>query len=144
MNAKLTLLVKKLPPEARLPERRDGDIGWGIFALSVESLGPTMVKVHTGIALELPAGYYCQIENRSSMGKNGWDVHGGIIDNAYRGEIMVILTQHRPGEILPLEPGSKIAQLIVRREEDSGWTLQETDTLSGTERGHGGFGSTGR
>ena len=94
--------------------------------------------------MELPQGFWGQIENRSSMGKNGYDVHGGIIDNHYRGEIIVVLVQHRPGNKAEVRPGDKVAQLIVRRQEDTGWDLQAVDSLSQTERGSNGFGSTGR
>ena len=144
MSADRTLRVKKLDPGARLPTRKPGDIGWDLYALSSEAAGPGLIKVHTGVALELPEGYYGQIENRSSMGLNGWDVHGGIIDNHYRGEIIVVLAQHRPGAAPAVEPSSRIAQLIVRREEDRGWTVEEAQVLSETERGSHGFGSTGR
>jgi len=144
MSAEKTLRVLKLHPEARLPARRAGDIGWDLFALSSELAAPNLVKVRTGIAVELPEGYYGQIENRSSMGLNGWDVHGGIIDNHYRGEILVVLVQHKPGVAPAIEPGSKIAQMIIRREEDREWRLEEAQALTETERGSRGFGSTGR
>ena len=144
MSAEKTLRILKLHPEARLPTRRTGDIGWDLYALSSELSAPNLIKVRTGIAVELPEGYYGQIENRSSMGLNGWDVHGGIIDNHYRGEILVVLAQHRPGVAPVIEPGSKIAQLIIRSEEDNGWQVQEADHLTETERGGRGFGSTGR
>ncbi|MFH0921076.1 MAG: dUTP diphosphatase [Fibrobacterota bacterium] len=137
--------AKRLLPAALLPTRRHGDAGWDLYACTVEMLAPNMLKVGTGIALELPEGYWGQIENRSSMGKAGWDVHGGIVDNIYRGEVMIILVGHTAGAApVPVEPGAKVAQLIVRRLEDAEWTLEEAETLSTTERGSGGFGSTGR
>ena len=147
MSAKPALPViriKRLNSQAKLPTRREGDIGWDIYAVSAEALAPSLIKVSTGIALELPEGYWAQIENRSSMGKNGYDVHGGIVDNHYRGEILVILAMHGDGIPPDIIPGSKIAQLVVRRQEDAGWTLEESDTLSDTVRGSNGFGSTGR
>lgn len=136
--------IRKIHPGARLPERREGDIGWDLFAHTVEPLADNMVKVGTGLSLELPPGYWAQIENRSSMGKAGWAVHGGIVDNAYRGEIIVVLAQHRPGAPAAIEPGAKIAQMIIRRQEDTGWSLEESEALSETGRGSGGFGSTGQ
>lgn len=144
MSAERTLLVKKLKAGAILPTRRAGDVGWDLYALETENPAPGLVRVHTGIAVELPSGFWAQLENRSSMGLKGWDVHGGIIDNHYRGEIIVILAFHGQGAPPAVEAGSKIAQLIVRKEEDAGWTLKESQVLSETERGAGGFGSTGR
>ncbi|OGJ84763.1 MAG: hypothetical protein A2268_11580 [Candidatus Raymondbacteria bacterium RifOxyA12_full_50_37] len=139
-----TLKVKLLHPAAKLPERRDGDIGWDLFCVSTEESAPGLVKIKTGIAVELPSGYWGQVEGRSSMGVKGYDVHGGIIDNIYRGEIMVVLVVHNPSEKPAINPGDKIAQLIVRKQEDFGWTVEAVETLSQTERGAGGFGSTGR
>jgi dUTP pyrophosphatase len=140
---KPVIKIKRLHPEARLPTRRDGDIGWDLYALSITPLSPVLFKVSTGIALELPEGYWGQIENRSSMGKNGYDAHGGIVDNHYRGEIIVILARHGAEASGEIGPGSKIAQLIIRRQEDAGWIVEEADSLSDTVRGDRGFGSTG-
>jgi len=136
--------IQRLNPSAKLPTRRDGDVGWDLYACTVEPLAPNLLKVGTGLAFELPPGYWGQIENRSSLGKAGWDVHGGIVDNIYRGEVIIILVQHLGGAAAVVEPGSKVAQLIVRRQEDAGWSLIECGKLSQTERGSGGFGSTGR
>jgi dUTP pyrophosphatase len=147
MNAKTSphsVKIKKLHSQAKLPTRREGDVGWDLYAISSEALAPGLIKVSTGIAIELPEGYWGQIENRSSMGKNGYDVHGGIVDNHYRGEIIVVLAMHGGGIPPDILPGGKIAQLIVRRQEDIGWALEESDTLSDTVRGSNGFGSTGR
>jgi dUTP pyrophosphatase len=136
--------IKKLNPAAKLPVRRGGDVGWDLFALSAEPVAARMQKVSTGIAMELPPGVWAKIENRSSMGKAGFDVHGGIIDNHYRGEIIVILTYHGDGECPSVPAGSKVAQLVVYRQADEGWALEASDSLSETERGKNGFGSTGR
>jgi len=141
---KPSIKIRRLNPAAKLPTRRDGDVGWDLYACTVESLTDTLIKVGTGIAMELPEGYWGQLENRSSMGKQGYDVHGGIVDNAYRGEIMVILAKHSPSTEVTVEPGSKIAQLIIRKQEDEGWELLEKEALSDTVRGADGFGSTGR
>lgn len=135
--------IRRLQPSAKLPTRREGDIGWDLYAVSVETVSPGIFKVSTGISLELPRGYWGQIENRSSMGKGGYDVHGGIIDNIYRGEIILIFAAHSPNAPL-IESGAKVAQLIIRKQEDDGWQLTEVDTLSETIRGDNGFGSTGR
>jgi dUTP pyrophosphatase len=139
-----TIKIKKLHPDAKIPTRRQGDVGWDLYALSAESLAGNMVKVSTGLAMELPKGYWGQIENRSSMGKKGYDVHGGIVDNHYRGEIIVILAMHKTGEKAAVNSGDKVAQLVVRHQQDEGWAVSVVDSLSETERGKNGFGSTGR
>jgi dUTP pyrophosphatase len=136
--------VRRLNSEALLPARSGSDVGWDLYANTVTPLADNMVKVGTGIAIELPEGYWAEICNRSSMGKAGWAVHGGIVDNGYRGEIIVILVQHRIGVLAELAPGMKIAQLIIRRQEDIGWKINECSALSDTKRGADGFGSTGR
>ena len=138
-----TIQVKRLVPQAILPTRRDGDIGWDLYAATVEPIAPALTKIGTGIAVQLPEGYWGQIESRSSMGKQGYDTHGGIIDNHYRGEIIVVMACHHGGAP-KIEPGQKIAQLIVRKQEDSGWPLTEVDNLGDTARGAAGFGSTGK
>ncbi len=140
----MEICVKKLNSDAILPERAGSDIGWDLFANSVTPLADNMLKVGTGIAIELPEGYWAEIANRSSMGKAGWAVHGGIVDNGYRGEIIVILTQHKAGVPVEIAQGVKIAQMIIRKQEDAGWTIKEASCLSETKRGAGGFGSTGR
>lgn len=139
-----SILFKSLHPDARLPIRRPGDVGWDLYAVSAERLTDTLQKVHTGLAMQLPPGYWGQIENRSSMGKNGFAVHGGIVDNAYRGEIIVLLAFHNPLPMPLAETGSRIAQLVVRRQEDAEWTVEWAPELSDSERGAGGFGSTGK
>lgn len=140
----MEIFVKKLNNDAILPERAGSDVGWDLFANSVTPLADNMLKVGTGIAIELPEGYWAEIANRSSMGKAGWAVHGGIVDNGYRGEIIVVLTQHRAGVPVEIAQGAKIAQMIIRKQEDIGWTVKEVCCLSETKRGSGGFGSTGR
>ena len=100
--------------------------------------------VPTGLFIALPAGYEAQVRPRSGLAaKHGITVLNtpGTIDADYRGEIRVILVNlsDTPFEIVP---GERIAQLVVARHERVEW--EETDSLDETERGAGGFGSTGR
>jgi len=100
--------------------------------------------VPTGLFIALPAGYEAQVRPRSGLAaKHGITVLNtpGTIDADYRGEIKVILVNlsDTPFEIVP---GERIAQLVVARHERVEW--EETDSLDETERGAGGFGSTGR
>ncbi|MCX6274581.1 MAG: dUTP diphosphatase [Bacteroidetes bacterium] len=99
--------------------------------------------VATGLFIELPAGYEAQVRPRSGLAaKKGVTVLNspGTIDADYRGEVKVILV-NLSNETFVVEDGERIAQLIVAKHERVEW--QETVTLVETERGAGGFGSTG-
>ena len=109
----------------------------------IELLPGARMAVPCGIAMELPPGVEAQVRPRSGLALN----HGitclnapGTIDSDYRGEIKAILINHgeKPFRITR---GAKIAQLVIARHEHA--ELVETDSLSDSARGHGGFGSTG-
>ena len=100
--------------------------------------------VPTGLYISLPAGYEAQVRPRSGLAaKHGITVLNtpGTIDADYRGEIKVILVNlsNEPFEIVP---GERIAQMVVSRHEHVEW--EAVETLDDTDRGAGGFGSTGR
>ena len=100
--------------------------------------------VPTGLFVELPEGYERQIRPRSGLAaKHGITVLNspGTIDADYRGEIKVILV-NLSNTPFTIEPGERIAQMIVARYEQVEW--QAVESLSETERGAGGFGSTGK
>ena len=100
--------------------------------------------IPTGLYIALPAGYEAQVRPRSGLAlKHGITVLNspGTIDADYRGELRVILVNlsDQPFEILP---GERIAQMVVARFEQVEW--EQVDELDATERGAGGFGSTGK
>ncbi len=100
--------------------------------------------VPTGLYVELPEGYEMQIRPRSGMAaKYGLSVLNspGTIDPDYRGEIKIILA-NLSSEAYALQPGERIAQMVVARFERIEW--EGVETLSETERGAGGFGHTGK
>ena len=102
------------------------------------------VMVPTGIHIELPAGYEAQIRPRSGLAaKHGIGLVNspGTIDSDYRGEIKVILV-NLSNENFTLNSGERIAQMVVAKHEWVEW--EECDNLEDSERGSGGFGSTGR
>lgn len=109
------------------------------------TLGPLeRAMVPTGLYVELPAGVEMQVRPRSGLAaKHGVTVLNspGTVDADYRGEVRVILVNlsNTPFEIVP---GERIAQLVVARHEQVEW--EQVDALSDTDRGAGGFGSTGR
>ena len=104
-------------------------------------LGRAMVP--TGLYLEIPAGYEAQVRPRSGLAaKKGVTVLNspGTIDADYRGEVRVILV-NLSSEPFTVEPGERIAQMVIARHEHVEW--EEVEVLEESERGAGGFGSTG-
>jgi dUTP pyrophosphatase len=100
-----------------------------------------MVAVRTGLAMELPSTHGALVEDRSGLAVRGITTLAGVIDPGYRGELKIVLT-NLTGEAQTVAPGHRIAQLrIVERIQA---TFEESDMVSETERGEGGFGSTGR
>tara|TARA_R110000751_G_scaffold146601_1_gene250755 strand:- start:188723 stop:189157 length:435 start_codon:yes stop_codon:yes gene_type:complete len=110
-------------------------------AIQLQPLQRTIVK--TGLFIELPIGLEAQVRPRSGLAaKNGVTVLNapGTIDADYRGEIGVILV-NLSNENFIIQNGERIAQLIIAKHERAEWV--EVQTLSETDRGEGGFGSTG-
>lgn len=102
------------------------------------------VLVPTGLFIELPVGYEAQVRPRSGLAyKKGVGVVNspGTIDADYRGEIKVILINMSDSELV-LADGERIAQMVIAKHERAEW--EEVESLSETERGIGGFGSTGK
>ncbi len=100
--------------------------------------------IKTGLFLEIPHGYEAQVRPRSGLAyKNGITVLNspGTIDADYRGEVGVILINHGT-ENFEINSGERIAQLVFAKVEQASWKI--TESLSETERGEGGFGSTGK
>jgi dUTP pyrophosphatase len=110
--------------------------------ITIESLERAIVP--TGLFIELPEGYEAQVRPRSGLAaKFGITVANapGTIDADYRGEVKVILV-NLSKEKFVVNPGERIAQMVIAKYEKIQW--QEVDQLGETERGTGGFGSTGR
>jgi dUTP pyrophosphatase len=113
-------------------------------AMVVPSLG--RVKVPTGLVIELPAGHEGQVRPRSGLAaKHGLTVLNapGTVDEDYRGEVAVLLVNLGP-EAVTIEPGERIAQLVVAPVTRVEVAEIDGAALGVTERGVGGFGSTGR
>lgn len=139
----MSVRFKKLDPKAIVPKRaKPGDVGYDLYGMEHATLynGAPPVAIKTGIAIELPEGYYAQIAPRSGMGLKGVIVHGGVIDTAYRGDIAVVLSKTGQSYI-DLAPGDKVAQLIILPRVDAEFV--EAEELSDTVRGATGFGSSG-
>lgn len=137
--------IKKLSENAKLPEYAHlTDAGADIFALENTYIKPNETKlVKTGIAVAIPVGYEIQIRPRSGLSlKTPLRVANapGTIDTDYRGEVCVIM-QNSGNEAVKIEAGDKIAQMVINEVPMIKW--KEVTELSSTERGAGGFGSTG-
>lgn len=137
--------IKKLSENAKLPEYAHlTDAGADIFALEDTYLKPNETKlVKTGIAVAIPIGYEIQIRPRSGLSlKTPLRVANapGTIDTDYRGEVCVIMW-NSGNEAVKIEAGDKIAQMVINEVPMIKW--KEVTELSSTERGAGGFGSTG-
>ena len=110
-------------------------------SISLKPLERTIVK--TGIFMELPLGFEAQVRPRSGLAfKNGITVLNspGTIDADYRGEVGVILV-NLSAEKFIIEDGERIAQMVIAKHEQAQWI--EVEILENSERGAGGFGSTG-
>lgn len=133
----------QLQPGAKLPQRaHPSDAGADLFALENHEIYPNEQKlVDTGVAVKIPRGFAGFIYNRSSQGKKGITIpHSvGVIDSDYRGNLKVLLKNISEDPYV-IEPGDRIAQLVVQRVELPSFR----DSWNDTTRGTGGFGSTGQ
>jgi dUTP pyrophosphatase len=143
----IRVLVKRLDPGVPLPSyARPGDAGLDLHAAKTVTLAPgERVLMPTGLAIAIPQGYAGFVLPRSGLAlKHGVSKVNtpGLIDAGYRGEVMVLLINHDRAVPVTLERGERIAQLVVQRVERT--EMVEVDELPASERGSGGFGSTGR
>lgn len=120
-----------------------GDAGLDVFSAEDFTLKPgEWHGFSTGIASELPEGYFGRLAPKSGLAvKHGIDTFGGVIDNTYRGEWIVILVNHGK-KAYEVKKGDKIAQIILQRFEPV--LVNEVQELTRTERQSSGFGSTGK
>jgi dUTP pyrophosphatase len=143
----VSLRFTRLVPGAIPPSRaHDGDAGYDLHAAEPVTLGAgERAVVGTGIAVAIPAGHAGLVLPRSGLAfKHGIALVNapGLIDAGYRGELRVLLLNTDREHPFDVEPGDRIAQLVVVRVE--ALELEELDVLEETGRGVGGFGSTGR
>jgi len=137
--------VMKTFSDAHLPTyARDGDAGADLYSLHAVNILPGEYKlVSTGIAMAIPQGYVGLIHPRSGLAaKHGITVLNapGTIDAGYRGEIKVLLINHS-NEVYFIARAERIAQLVIQKVENV--FFEPVDELPESNRGQGGFGSTG-
>ena len=154
--------VKRLTETAQLPTQANkSDAGWDLYADESMEIWPgNTVLISTGVSLEIPDGYVGLIWDRSSVGVKGVHRHAGVIDSGYRGEVKVCLhnsnrshlgrhlaghmnesTKENMGALL-ISKGDRIAQILFQ--EVPIFQLEEIEALGSTQRGSGGFGSSGK
>ena len=139
--------IRVLDPDLPLPRyASSGDAGLDLFAAEETSLGPgERTTVPTGVAVAIPEGYAGFVHARSGRSlKEGLALANapGLIDSGYRGEIKVIVVNLDRSSPIDIKRGDKIAQLVIQRVENADLTV--VDELPESERGEGGFGSSGR
>ncbi|HTK03349.1 MAG TPA: dUTP diphosphatase [Alphaproteobacteria bacterium] len=140
----MKLKFQLLNANAKLPSfAHEDDAAFDIYSSESVILKKKEFKaIETGIASEIPVGFYVSFEGRSGLAvRNGIAVLGGIIDAGYRGEWKVILI-NLGSENLKIEKGDRIAQGIIHKLEKV--KISESKSLSSSERGINGFGSTGK
>ena len=136
--------VKLIKSSAILPKKATlGSAGFDLYSCVSEIISPKKWKaISTGISISIPNDCYARIAPRSGLAfKNGIDVFAGVVDSDYRGEIMAILMNNGENDFV-INPGDRIAQIIFEKIHNI--ELEEVDELSETQRGEGGFGSSGR
>jgi dUTP pyrophosphatase len=139
-----TIELKQLHQNAKLPHRATIDAaGADLYCVDAFTLEPGERRaIATGVSIAIPRGFYGRVAPRSGWAaKHGIDTLAGVIDSDYRGEILVLLINLGSAPFTAAA-GERIAQLIIERIAlcDFAWA----ETLQESERGAGGFGSTGR
>jgi dUTP diphosphatase len=141
----IELPIRRLRPDARVPTRAyEHDAGIDLSACERVELGPgERALVPTGLAVAIPPGYAGYVQPRSGLAtKHGISIVNtpGLVDSGYRGELLVNLLNTDPRESFVVEPGMRIAQLVVLQLPDV--APVEVDELPESERGARGFGSS--
>ena len=139
----MSLRIKKLTYDAIIPTRGSGGaVGYDLYSTDEVVIPPThRALIGTGVAIVLPPGVYGRVAPRSGLAvKNGIQVGAGVVDPDYTGEVKVVLFNHGDKDF-EVKRGERVAQLVLERCETP--DVEEIGLLEETERGAGGFGSTG-
>ena len=141
------IAIRRLDPDLPLPEsQHPDDAGYDLVARVDATIAPGggRVMIPTGIAVAIPAGFAGFVQPRSGLAlRSGITVLNtpGLVDAGYRDELRVILVNLDPVEEFTVKRGDRIAQLVIQKVELVEWRV--VDDLDATDRGLGGFGSTG-
>ena len=142
-NSRYVLRVKKHSADAKLPCRNSKyAAGYDLYAsedITVPAKGKALVP--TGISVQIPFGFYGRVAPRSGLALNHHlDVGAGVIDPDYRGKVGILLFNFSKEDFM-VKIGNKVAQLLLQKIITP--LVEEVSELDNTERGEGGFGSTG-
>lgn len=142
------VLFAKIDPGASQPTQgTKSAAGWDLRALEdTKVFKGVSAKIRTGLAVAIPEGWEGQIRSRSSLGAKGMIMPNGVgtIDSDYRGELMILATWIGEGDFIKLSKGERIAQMLIAPVPVTNFREVSFEELSTTERGEGGFGSSGR
>lgn len=138
----MKIKIKKLHPDAIIPSyAHEGDAGMDLYSVEDLVLKPKhRAKIKTGISIELPKGYVSLVWDKSGVGSKGIKVLGGVLDSGYRGEYIVMLVNLSSKDFV-VKKGQKVAQVLIQKVESP--KIEVVEELSSSERGKGGFGSSG-
>lgn len=140
----MALIIKyKKDADAKSPSYAyEGDAGMDIFSNEEKTIPSShRAPVKTGLYFEVPKGYVGLVWDKSGLAlKQGIKTMAGVLDSGYRGELKIVLV-NLSSQPFKIEKGMKIAQMLMQKVESA--VLKEVRELSATERGDGGFGSSG-
>jgi dUTP pyrophosphatase len=140
----MSVSFKKLDSKAVIPFRNnETDAGADLYSVETITIPPlSRALVKTGLALEIPKGFYGRIAPRSGLAsKHGIDVLAGVIDSSYRGPLGIVLYNTDKDQSFIVNVGDRIAQIIF--EQHWNFKMKEVDNLTDTDRSNNGFGSSG-
>ena len=131
----------KLDPGAKMTRAHEADAGYDLYALEGCTIFPGKSKVfNTGVHVQIPIGYVGMVKSKSGLNVKHGLTSEGVIDSGYTGSIRVKLYNHGLNPVV-IEKNQKISQLVIMPIITP--DLVEVDELESTDRGNGGFGSTG-
>ena len=143
--SKKSLKVLLTSPEAKVPSRAyPTDTGYDLFVSRDITITATPQAFPTGVKVIIPPGYGLRFREKSGKALLGIEIKAGTIDETYRGELKVVASTHAYGGI-KLRAGEAICQMVLEKRHDAEIEVLTYDQFeSETDRGEGGFGSTGR
>jgi dUTP pyrophosphatase len=137
--------VALVHPNAKSPERKSTSAaGLDLYSCETATIPPRSRKlVSTGIKVQIPNDCYARVAPRSGLSVIGIDVGAGVVDADYKGIIKVLMINNKD-ESYNVDTGDRIAQLVFERIYNDTFVVVEESELDSSERGEGGFGSTGK
>lgn len=137
--------VALIHPNSKVPERKSSSAaGLDLYSCESSVIPPRSRKlISTGIKIKIPNNCYARVSPRSGLSVNGIDVGAGVVDSDYTGIVKVLLINNKD-EYYNVDVGDRIAQLILEQIFNDSFVVIEESELESSERGEGGFGSTGK